>query len=134
MSGETMSSISEKSGSYISGSDHHGHHVEHPHHHHHRHVHQPPHLMQTTEFDEDDEEDVDLRTSAAGTEAIIVGGQHGLGGQWVQLGQENRTSSLWETTRSFVTESLTIRYLGRCHFRLKMLLKNFVLKNTEPES
>ena len=62
------------------------------------------------------------------------GGQHGLGGQWVQLGQENRTSSLWETTRSFVTESLTIRYLGRCHFRLKMLLKNFVLKNTEPES
>lgn len=79
-----MSSISEKSGSYISGSDHHGHHVEHPHHHHHRHVHQPPHLMQTTEFDEDDEEDVDLRTSAAGTEAIIVGGhgggQPGLGG------------------------------------------------------
>ena len=29
---------------------------------------------------EDDEEDVDLRTSAAGTEAIIVGGQPGLGG------------------------------------------------------
>ena len=54
MSGETMSSISEKSGSYISDRDHHDHH--HPHHHshgtHRHHVHhQPPHIMQTTEFD-----------------------------------------------------------------------------------
>ena len=59
MSGETMSSISEKSGSYISEEHHHGHHVSvggHGGGHHHRLHHQqlqqqPQHLMQTTEFD-----------------------------------------------------------------------------------
>ena len=58
MSGETMSSISEKSGSYIS-EEHHHHHVSvggHGGGHHHRLHHQqlqqqPQHLMQTTEFD-----------------------------------------------------------------------------------
>ena len=56
MSGETMSSISEKSGSYISEEHHHhgshggqGHH--HRLHHHQQQQQQPQHLMQTTEFD-----------------------------------------------------------------------------------
>ena len=54
MSGETMSSISEKSGSYISdgGHDHqHQHQHAHQHHPHHRHhIHHPtqPHLLHTT--------------------------------------------------------------------------------------
>ena len=55
MSGETMSSISEKSGSYISEEHHHhGSHGGQGHHHrlhHHQQQQQPQHLMQTTEFD-----------------------------------------------------------------------------------
>ena len=52
MSGETMSSISEKSGSYISEEHHHGSHGGQGHHHRlHHHQQQPQHLMQTTEFD-----------------------------------------------------------------------------------
>ena len=54
MSGETMSSISEKSGSYISEEHHHHGHGGHGgqgHHHHRLHQQQPQHLMQTTEFD-----------------------------------------------------------------------------------
>ena len=49
MSGETMSSISEKSGSYISDGAH-DHHHHHHHHHHRHHMHHPPqpHLMHTT--------------------------------------------------------------------------------------
>lgn len=64
-----MSSISEKSGSYIS--DHHHHHEHHHHRHHHHPVTMPPPPMQTTtEFDEDDEDEEDLRT-----EALIRGGR-----------------------------------------------------------
>ena len=53
MSGETMSSISEKSGSYISdgGAGHDHQHQQHHHHTHHRHhIHHPtqPHLLHTT--------------------------------------------------------------------------------------
>ena len=52
MSGETMSSISEKSGSYISdGGAGHDHQHQHHHHTHHRHhIHHPtqPHLLHTT--------------------------------------------------------------------------------------
>ena len=50
MSGETMSSISEKSGSYISEAGNaHDHHQHHHHHHHRHHVHHPQsHLMHNT--------------------------------------------------------------------------------------
>lgn len=67
MSGETLSSISEKSGSYISSGEHDGHH-HHGHHHHHHHHHRhhaqaPPHVHTqppTHVHDEEFEEDEDL--------------------------------------------------------------------------
>ena len=61
MSGETMSSVSEKSGSYISGNHLHPHHH---HHHQHQHTHPVHHYQAHPDEQDEEEEDDDFEVSS----------------------------------------------------------------------